>query len=221
MGRGALAFALVVTFIVHQRLSNSVSCRGKSSRRLRSPGRPREVARVTSGDVPITIDSLGTVTPLATVTVHPQAHRTADRDRLRRGPAVKAGDCAGRDRPTSLPGVARPVAGSAAHDRALLANARVDLERYKTLVGAELRRRADLCNAAGHRAAGSGDGGHRHSHGRDRALNLSYTPHRSPVTGTVGLRQVDMRQRRVGLFDLDRGRDPAAADVGAVHDSGG
>ena len=30
------------------------------------------VAKVTTGDVPITINALGTVTPLATVTVHPQ-----------------------------------------------------------------------------------------------------------------------------------------------------
>src|SRR5579862_7628846 len=67
---GAIAFVLVLVLIVRSRLANPPE--GANFRRAGNNGLAVGVARVTSGDVPITIDSLGTVTPLATVTVHPQ-----------------------------------------------------------------------------------------------------------------------------------------------------
>ena len=73
------------------------------------------VAQVTTGDVPITINALGTVTPLATVTVHPQVNRPADQDRLRRRPDGQGGRPAGADRSASVPGGARSGRGSAAN----------------------------------------------------------------------------------------------------------
>src|SRR5215472_5347389 len=67
---GAAAFVLVLVLIVNLRLSHPPE--GANFRRPGANALAVGVARVTSGDVPITIDSLGTVTPLATVTVHPQ-----------------------------------------------------------------------------------------------------------------------------------------------------
>ena len=50
------------------------------------------VATVSTGDVPITINALGTVTPLATVTVHPQINGPLVKIAFTEGQMVKAGD---------------------------------------------------------------------------------------------------------------------------------
>src|ERR1700679_869558 len=53
------------------------------------------VGKVTTGDVPITINALGTVTPLATVTVHPQINGPLVKIAFTEGQIVKAGGTRG------------------------------------------------------------------------------------------------------------------------------
>ena len=53
---------------------------------------PVGVGRVTSGDVNITLNALGTVTPLATVTVHPELAGQLMKIDFQEGQIVKAGD---------------------------------------------------------------------------------------------------------------------------------
>ena len=65
------------------------------------------VAKVTTGDVPITINALGTVTPLATVTMHPQISGPLVKIAFTEGQMVKRGRTAGADRSASIPGRAR------------------------------------------------------------------------------------------------------------------
>ena len=109
---GAAAFVLVLTLIVHSRLANPPA--GANFRRAGNNALAVGVARVTSGDVPITIDSLGTVTPLATVTVHPQVTGPLIKIAFAEGQVVKAGDLLAVDRSAPIPGGARPVTRSAA-----------------------------------------------------------------------------------------------------------
>src|SRR6185312_7550746 len=87
-----IAVVVVLGLIVHARI---VAHRGKPSfaGRFANGQAPLAVgvAKVTQGDVPVTLDSLGTVSPLATVTVHPQVTGPLIKLDFTEGQTVRAG----------------------------------------------------------------------------------------------------------------------------------
>ena len=150
------------------------------------------VASVAKGDIPITINALGTVTPLATVTVHPQINGPLVKIAFTEGQTVKAGDLLVLIDPRPYQAAVDQAAGQLKHDQALLANAKVDLERYKTLLAqnsvSDQTYATQVATVAQDEATVA----------TDRAslevaqLNLEYCRITSPVAGLVGLRQVDI-----------------------------
>lgn len=186
----ALAFVVALALVVHARLSHPPA--GANFRRFGNNALAVGVARVSSGDVPITIDSLGTVTPLATVTVHPQVTGPLIKIAFAEGEPVKVGDLLAQIDPRPFQAALDQAQGQLQHDQALLANARVDLDRYKTLVAQnsvaeqtyatqEATVLQDEATVATDKAAVE-----------TARLNLSYCQIRSPVAGSAGLRQVDL-----------------------------
>jgi multidrug efflux system membrane fusion protein len=186
----AVAFVLALTLIVRSRLAHPPA--GSNFRRAGNNALAVGVARVTSGDVPITIDSLGTVTPLATVTVHPQVTGPLTKIAFVEGQAVKAGDLLAVIDPRPFQAALDQALGQLQHDRALLENARVDLERYKELLAqnsvAQQTYATQQANVLQDEATVASD----EAAVETARLNLSYTQIRSPITGSVGLRQVDL-----------------------------
>jgi|SRR5579862_173959 len=186
----AAAFVLVLAAIVYFRLAHPPA--GANFRRAGNNALAVGVARVTRGDVPITIDSLGTVTPLATVTVHPQVTGPLTKIAFTEGQLVKAGDLLAVIDPRPFQAALDQAQGQLQHDRALLANARVDLERYKTLVAensvAEQTYATQKATVLQDEATVTAD----EATVETARLNLSYCQIRSPVAGSVGLRQVDL-----------------------------
>jgi membrane fusion protein, multidrug efflux system len=150
------------------------------------------VASVTKGDIPITINALGTVTPLATVTVHPQINGPLVKIAFTEGQMVKRGDLLVQIDPRPYQAALDQAAGQLKHDQAALANAKVDLERYKTLLAqnsvSDQTYATQVATVAQDEATVA----------TDRAalevaqLNLDYCRISSPVAGLVGLRQVDL-----------------------------
>ncbi len=150
------------------------------------------VASVTKGDIPITINALGTVTPLATVTVHPQINGPLVKIAFTEGQTVKRGDLLVQIDPRPYQAALDQAAGQLKHDQAALANAKVDLERYKTLLAqnsvSDQTYATQVATVAQDEATVA----------TDRAalevaqLNLDYCRITSPVAGLVGLRQVDL-----------------------------
>jgi membrane fusion protein, multidrug efflux system len=187
---GGAAFVLALGLIVHHRLAHPPA--GANFRRGGNNALAVGVARVTSGDVPITLDSLGTVTPLATVTVHPQVTGPLVKIDFDEGQQVKAGDVLAEIDPRPFQAALDQAQGQLQHDQALLANARVDLERYKTLLAQNSV--AEQTYATQQAAVLQDEA----TVVADRAavetarLNLSYCRMTSPVAGSVGLRQVDI-----------------------------
>ena len=153
---------------------------------------PVVTARATTGDMPITLIGLGTVTPLATVTVQSQISGQIMHIFFKEGQTVKAGDPLVQIDPRPYQVALEQAQGALARDKALLANARVDLDRYQTLFAqdsiAEQQLATQKSLVAQYQGAVLTDQGQ-----IDAAkLNLTYAHIVSPIEGRVGLQQVNV-----------------------------
>src|ERR1017187_8499588 len=83
------------------------------------------VAKVSTGDVPITVNALGTVTPLATVTVHPQINGPLIKIAFIEGQIVKAGELLALIDPRPFQAALDQAQRQLKRDQALLANAKI------------------------------------------------------------------------------------------------
>ena len=150
------------------------------------------VARATTRGVPVTIEALGTVTPIATVTVRPQVSGIITAILFQEGQIVRKGQILARIDPRPYRAQLAQATGSLARDRAQLENARLTLQRYRTLLAQDSIARQDVDTQAalvrqleGTASANSG--------AVDAArLNVGFSAIRSPVTGRIGLRATDV-----------------------------
>ena len=94
---------------------------------------PVVAAPAQAGDMPVVLNELGTVTPLATVTVKTQIAGQLQQIGFEEGQIVKAGDFLAQIDPRPYQNALEQAQGTLAKDQALLANARVDLARYQKL----------------------------------------------------------------------------------------
>ena len=152
---------------------------------------PVAVATVQKGDMPVTLTGLGTVTPLATVTVKTQINGYLTEVAFQEGRMVKKGDFLAQIDPRPYQVALEQAEGQLAKDQALLKNAQLDLQRYNTLVAqnsiATQTRDTQVSLVAQDQAAIKTD----QAQVDAQKLNLVYAHIVSPVTGRVGLRQVD------------------------------
>src|SRR5207302_10979577 len=105
------------------------AARGQS----RAPG-PVGVAPVVKGDMPVTLSQLGTVTPLAMVTVKTQISGYLVQVGFKEGQMVNKGDFLAQIDPRPYQVALEQAQAQLGKDQAALKNAQVDLQRYKTLV---------------------------------------------------------------------------------------
>jgi len=160
----------------------------------RSMGGPQPVgvARVEKGSIAVTINALGTVTPLATVSIRPQVSGQVVRFSFHEGQMVKAGDVLAEIDPRTFQAALDQARGKRAADAAALANARLALKRQRALMAANAiaphtldAQIATVKQYEGTVAADDADVA-------SAAINFGYTKVVSPVAGRAGIRQVDV-----------------------------
>ena len=152
---------------------------------------PVGVSPVAKGDMPVTLSQLGTVTPLAMVTVKTQISGYLMQVAFKEGQMVNKGDFLAQIDPRPYQVALEQAEAQFAKDQALLKNARLDLQRYDTLVAqnsiAKQTRDTQISLVAQDEATVKADQAQIDA----QKLNLTYCRIVSPVTGRVGLRQVD------------------------------
>lgn len=183
--------ALIVAAIVVSRTGNSASKAQAAARARAQAPIPVVVAPAQIADFRVFLTGLGTVTPLATVTVRSRVDGQLLRVDFREGQLVKEGDVLAEIDPRPFQVQLTQAEGQLAKDEALLANTKLDLNRFKDLLAQGLipqqQYDAQVSTVAQAEASIKTDQGT-----IDAAkLNLTYARITAPITGRAGLRQVD------------------------------
>jgi multidrug efflux system membrane fusion protein len=185
----AVLLALAAVWWLYHRASSRATPGGRAG--FNTPF-PVVAAPITTGNIAITYNALGTVTPLATVTVVSQISGQIVQLPFAEGQMVKKGDLLAVIDPRPYQLALEQAQGTLAKDQALLRQARSDLARYQVLLKQDsiaaqtVDDQAQLVNQYEgqikvDQAAIDTD-----------QLNIAYCHITAPVSGRAGLRQVDI-----------------------------
>ncbi|MDP9002601.1 MAG: efflux RND transporter periplasmic adaptor subunit [Myxococcota bacterium] len=152
---------------------------------------PVLTARVEQRDVPLWLEALGSVSAFYTVTVKTQVDGRVDKVLFKEGEPVKKGDILVQIDPRPFAIQLESAQAAFSRDRANLANARVNLERYRTLSQQNLIAVQQLTDQQA--AVDQLDAQMRADQAQINAakLNVDYARVTSPIDGVTGIRLVD------------------------------
>ncbi len=150
------------------------------------------VAKARHADIPVYIEALGTVTPIAVATVSPQVSGVITEVLYKEGEIVRKGQPLATIDPRPFQTTLDQATAARVRDEAQLNAARVQLERYQVLLKQDsiARQTVDTQDALVKQLAGT--------IGVDRAnensarLNLQWAHVVAPIAGRVGLRPMDV-----------------------------
>ncbi|HWV15556.1 MAG TPA: MdtA/MuxA family multidrug efflux RND transporter periplasmic adaptor subunit [Cellvibrio sp.] len=159
----------------------------------RGAGAPTSVSAIAVSlrDLPIIQSGLGTVIPAASVTVHARVSGQLEKVFFQEGQQVNKGDLLAEIDSRPFRADLAQTEGQATRNRALLANAERDLQRFESLLPqntiSQQQIDAQKSLVAQYQGAVQTDEG-----ASEKArLQLSFTRILAPINGRIGLRQVD------------------------------
>ena len=143
------------------------------------------------GSIGVYVDGLGTVTPLATVTVRSRVDGQLIAVHYKEGELVRQGDLLAEIDPRPYQVQLEQAEGQLTRDQALLENARTDLVRYQDLVRQNATPEQQVATQKA--LVAQYDGAIKTDQGAiaSAKLNLTYSRITAPLTGRIGLRLVD------------------------------
>ncbi|HXQ83538.1 MAG TPA: efflux RND transporter periplasmic adaptor subunit [Xanthobacteraceae bacterium] len=189
IGLGLIAVLLVfVTFQIVRWVKSAPPAGGRIPQ-----GAAQSVGAATigTGDIRVIVNALGTVTPLATVTVQTQINGQLTDVGFTEGQLVKKGDFLAQidARPYEISKA--QFEGQLAHDQGLLAQAQMDLARYQILTQQNSIARQQAEDQVFIVQQYQGTVKLDQAQIDAQSLNIAYCHIVSPVSGRVGLRLVD------------------------------
>jgi membrane fusion protein, multidrug efflux system len=152
---------------------------------------PVGVALAEKGDMPITLEGLGTVTPLATVTIKTQINGLLTHIAFTEGQFVKKGDFLAQIDPRIYQAQLEQYQGQLARDQGLLDDAKLDLARYQKLAKQDSIALQQVDTQLATVKQDEGNVQIDQAQIETAKTDLIYCHIESPVDGIVGIRQVD------------------------------
>jgi multidrug efflux system membrane fusion protein len=146
---------------------------------------------VGKGDIGISLNALGTVTSLATVTIRTQISGYLMKVDFKEGDEVKKGDLLAEIDSRPYEATLAQAKGQLARDEAMLKGAQVDLTRYQGLAAQNAVPHQTLDTQIALVAQDQGTVEADRAAVKSAEVNLQYCRIVSPLDGRVGLRQVD------------------------------
>ncbi|MFJ3484826.1 efflux RND transporter periplasmic adaptor subunit [Pseudomonas sp. NPDC090202] len=152
---------------------------------------PVQVVHVVETDVPRYATGIGSVLSLQSVTIRPQVDGILTRLAVKEGQQVKAGDLLATIDDRSIRAALEQAKAQLSQSQAQLNVAEVDLKRYKLLTtdNSISKQQYDQQQALVNQLKATVQGNEASINASQ--VQLSYTQIRSPVTGRVGIRNVD------------------------------
>ena len=153
---------------------------------------PVVAAAAGTADVAVVLDGLGSVTPVATVTVRSRVEGQLMKLAFREGQLVRAGELLAEIDPRTYQVQLAQAEAQFARDQALLKNAQIDLERYTTLYQQDSIARQQLDTQQSLVRQQEATVRIDQAAIDSARLLLTYCRITAPVAGRLGLRQVDL-----------------------------
>jgi len=152
---------------------------------------PVVVATARSGTIDVIINALGTVTALNTVTVKPRVDGQLIGVVFREGQFVNKGDLLAEIDPRPFQTQLDQANGQLIRDQALLANAKLDLDRYRGLLAKDSIARQQVNTQESLVRQYEGMVKANQALVNNARLQLEFTHVKAPIAGRLGLRLVD------------------------------
>ena len=185
LGFGIVLIGAVAAYVAANRSKGAVEAEAGE------PPVPVEAGEVSLKDVPITINALGTVTPIETVAVQSRVNGQIMKAFFHQGQPVKEGDPLFLIDPRPYQAALDQAQAQLAHDQAALKEAQTDLARYQTLVAENSIAAQKAADQAFTVQQDEGTVKLDEANVETAQLNLTYAHIDSPATGVAGVMQVD------------------------------
>jgi multidrug efflux system membrane fusion protein len=180
----------LVGFRMYQNKQSAAQA-AKQKAALSQRGVPITTTTATKGPIGIYINALGTVTPVYTATITSRVDGQINSVNYREGQMVHKGDLLLQIDPRPYQAALTQAEGTLAHDEALLAEGRIDLNRYQEAFNRNAIAKQQLDDQV--QTVKQVEGSVKNDQGTVAAAttNVDYTTIRAPIEGRVGLRLLD------------------------------